>query len=504
MKKYYDNDIIDQIDYLSDCGNFDAALALLDEYRAKYPEDKMHNIAYADILCNMKRYDEAEALLKDILLDRFRNDKIKSRALGIMSSVCYFQKKYEEAKTYIIEAYELSGRKHYHNLKLLCDLYTKQGDFESAKNVIYSYKTSENEDHLNLIMAEILYNEGKYSNSLAVLKQINTLQLNTIEMQRYEYLTGKSYYFIKDIDTATIHFKKALTIKNIFYWVSYFYLACIKAKKGLIDDAIYMCEDILKHEKTIFGLNDTLAALYLKKQNPQKSISIIDNIEDEGNKSFNKAKFLLQQGDFKSAEKEALKAIPNLELGFRDKAKYLLAICLFKQGKYEETLSVIDEIKNVSDDIKSDILRIKYYITYINGNALKPSSYTAQQINEYQEKLALSHIYQRHASDFNPNVDISDLFYNVQNSLDRNYMDNLKSFDIYLVQMDNVGNENNNNTSVLKVVCIPKTTKILTMFPDNSMDNLKDDLYIDEEDIKPKKKKTLSQIDKFNKKYNLT
>ena len=75
------------------------------------------------------------------------------------------------------------------------------------------------------------------------------------------------------------------------------------------------------------------------------------------------------------------------------------------------------------------------------------------------------------------------------------------SYDKYIVRYNYVGiNENNDNIHQLLVITLPGTKDIITMYPLNGDES---NIIVEEYD-KPKEKKVkrLSQIEKFNKRYN--
>ena len=78
--------------------------------------------------------------------------------------------------------------------------------------------------------------------------------------------------------------------------------------------------------------------------------------------------------------------------------------------------------------------------------------------------------------------------------------------EIYYFGVSNIGYINNINCNFIKVVVIPNTNNIISMYPTNEVDyNYISNLNIDYDKLfeRNNKVKTISRIDKFNKRYNI-
>jgi len=468
-----------------------------------YPDDKSANATYADILCAQNKYEEAKEVLQDLLNDKLRNNNLRAKILNILSRIYYYEKNYKDAETCLCEAVLLTDGKYYRQIKNLCDIYIKEEKYDEARYLLNKYRNKDNDYLFNVIGAEVEYNDEKHDKSLHLLENTRDDYLAGSEIQKKYYLLGKIYYSKLELEKAEEFFKKALTIKNVFFWVSYFYIACIKSKNGEIDSAIAICEEINEHNQDIYGVNDLLASLYIKKRDPNKIIKVVNDIDDESKKYYNLSKVELQKNNIDEALEYANKAIVNVTPAIKNKCLYLLSIINFKKENYDETLKYLNEMDEISPDLENEIERIRFYIQYVRGEKTNTNAYIARQLDNYNRSLALGHIYRRHKDDFNKNINIEELFDELSINIKNYSIDNLKCFDVYRVPMVGVGNQNNNYTGVLTVVCIPNSTNILTMYPDQSLPSIVEELDVKENFDKKTKTKRLSQIDKFNKRYNL-
>ena len=78
--------------------------------------------------------------------------------------------------------------------------------------------------------------------------------------------------------------------------------------------------------------------------------------------------------------------------------------------------------------------------------------------------------------------------------------------EIYYFGVSNVGYINNTNCNFIKVIVIPNTNNIISMYPTNEADyNYISNINIDYDKLfeRNNKVKIISRIDKFNKKYNI-
>ena len=83
------------------------------------------------------------------------------------------------------------------------------------------------------------------------------------------------------------------------------------------------------------------------------------------------------------------------------------------------------------------------------------------QLLDYDEYVAVEHIVSRHSRDFSKNIDIHKLFVDIKKSIsDEYYVGKLVLNDIYDIPYEGIG-----DSDVLRVICIPGTKNILSMYP---------------------------------------
>ena len=137
--------------------------------------------------------------------------------------------------------------------------------------------------------------------------------------------------------------------------------------------------------------------------------------------------------------------------------------------------------------------------------------YVKYQIANYDEKAALNHIYNHknpqssEESKFNDNINIDYLYEVIRSSIDNNNKSLVNNIlEIHIYSLSNVGVYKGNVCNYVYCVVVPNTNDIITMYPtDSTIDMNVELLNCDYSKLfnETNKVKTLSRIDKFNKKY---
>lgn len=147
------------------------------------------------------------------------------------------------------------------------------------------------------------------------------------------------------------------------------------------------------------------------------------------------------------------------------------------------------------------------------GYRLKETdNYVLRQINEYDKQRALEHINIKHkrydlqgrTTIFYDNVDVEYLYDSVVENLKNSKKANIEeALEIHFFALSNIGISNNNICNFIKVVVVPNTTNIISLYPvETTYDSEFTVLHCDRDKlIKREKVKTISQKDKFNARY---
>lgn len=188
---------------------------------------------------------------------------------------------------------------------------------------------------------------------------------------------------------------------------------------------------------------------------------------------------------------------------------------LFALEKYKEVYDYINQFCGNLDIERKDELLL-YCQKKLNKIDMKRNNkkYIVRQIIDYQEDDFFAHImkHQLKTTEDNDMVNnyIFSEFFPVQKIVQevKKYIPSSKKMcttlvsDTYVFKLDDCGRDNNRIVDFFKVVCFHNTADFITMFPAYGCDRLP---YVDlnymDLNKKKNKVKTLSQIEKFNRRY---
>ena len=333
-------------------------------------------------------------------------------------------------------------------MKKLCDRYKNDYSlkFEYAKMLINNGLTEE--------AKEILFEQQYTKNKVYAM-----FELGKLEADNNNYETAKYYY------------KSILKIKDDIFTKKE--LGKVEALSRNYEEARKIFESILEVKNDPQTVLE-LAKLEFKVQNYSKARrlfkSLLKSVLDPTIKPYALLKLGLLEyrvGD-KIKAKEYFKEIT--EERFLNITSELLMILEYKDKNYLEVFDRFNKrIKNNSNVENLILLGLskELNIFFDTDYSKIDYKYTMDQLLEYDYNDALTHIFSHHCSDnkidFNKNVDIEKLFFEVKTELKEEKKTNLIVFnDVYIIPKNNVGS---NGENYLQVVTLPNTTDVITMYP---------------------------------------
>ncbi len=506
--KYFDLLKIRHIIELIEDHNFLAANEEIRDYKFYYPDDKLINLCNAKMLIFQKEYDEAEEICLDLLNDKIINKNAYYNVLFTLGNVYFY--KNDLNKSFKIFKKYFDDKQDIKSLFKLFEIYKKREDYANAKNILKTYKKNDDNHNIliNIKLAEIAYLEKDYKRILNLLLNSDDRNIyNKTYKQERNFLIAKAYYCLGNYDEALDYAKKVLIIKNESYYLACTLIAKIKYCRGQINDAIDILESTIKYLNN--DLNTCfLIKLYILKGRISDANNLLSNISEENR--------LYYTGLIKEFEKKYDEASQYFEKSINYNSNcynsndviYNNIVCNFKLEKYKEVLDTIENL-NLNDFTnfqRNDLLRVKIYCQHKLNIEILEKTYLVEQINDYSEEKALEHIISNHVnsykkSNFYEDIDIYELFEYVKNNLIEDRMVHNNAFDTYYIDYNKAGYNNDVFYNQIVVICLPNTKKILTMYS-----KLSDELVFDSEEKNQNNKfkvKRLSQIEKFNKKYDL-
>lgn len=254
--------------------------------------------------------------------------------------------------------------------------------------------------------------------------------------------------------------------------------------------------------------------LYINKKYDAliKEASAYLNISpNEINVRFMRAKTYRNKGMFKEAIEDL-----KYNLKFKDNAHSMaeLYYIYYYLDMYKEALELLPQLyKNkyinaTSLAVSEAVMKKKLGIPFKTK-----SNYAINQINNFDKQLSIEHIIAGHQKDvegksqFHSNVDVTYLFDMVTQNLKNSKKANIEEMlEIHYFAISNIGSDEHNVCNFVKVVVIPNTNNIISIYPiDNVYDSEFTNLEFDRSNLfkEDNKVKKISRIDKFKQKYNM-
>ncbi len=390
-------------------------------------------------------------------------------------------------------------------------------DLKSAISIL---TPDEDNDFLKLNRA-YMYSEFREWEMLK--KELNKIKRKNIKYdslrQEYDFLSGKYSFINGDFIEARKHFTDASSYKNTYYFFeAIIKLAIIDLVFDDVDSAIIMTKNIINDKDIPYSSRNNAITLignaYLKIGDYDKAKETFDMLDEKyTRKNLEIGKLYLYSNNYEQAE-ELLEDFVNTCGFIHYDALFYLAIAKYRLEKYEEAYIIADNILKVTDKkknefykIKIELERLKLYIDLIHNTPIRDNknrySYMESQIYSYSKEKTIQHIIDRHigpnkTGSFGNDFPIEEVIELVPNLLDEKKKIACEFLDNYIIDYNSLGFKSDNNLAV-KVLTIPNTKQIVNMYVLRiNIDKQK------EEELQPKKVKRMSQIEKFNLRYNKT
>ena len=390
------------------------------------------HLEYAKMLIYNGFYSEAKEELKPLL-----GTKYDTAARYEFGKIAYTQKNYELSREHFRYACENTSyplerdKSRFALAKLEFDC----GNLEVSKKYYEELLDTSFDETSRFYLGRINYELGNYEEAKTYLKDI----LNTKFSIPAKYDLAKTEYALGNVDVARHYFK------------------------ALIDDG---------YAKATYKLGE----LEFNESNYKEAEKYFEESKYPG-LYLPKTKYLLGKKDEAIVGFKELLNSENLKEA--NNSALFLAIIYIKDQKYEEAFDSIKDFMssyNSSDDgVKLKIaltlfkeLGVFFYNKYPRLNDL---TYSDKQLVSYDETRLLSHISENHINkedknNFHEDIDLYALLTEVKSKLtNENSTLTFNLNDMYHIDYPGIGT---NGESILRVVAIPGTKEIITMFPVHS------------------------------------
>ena len=349
------------------------------------------------------------------------------------------------------------------------------GNIETARGIFLNLLGTKNQ-------CLALFELGKLENNLGnvdaaarcyeeILKQKTDpyamLELGRLEVEKGNYIRARK------------QFENILKIKYDVYAI--FEIAKLEARLGNLKEAKRLLESILDSKNRLNALLE-LAKVEFSLGNIEGAKVYLNTLLTTRNR--NAATMELGRIEFMEGNIDKSIALFKSLIGTNSE-EYALPILInvnIKLKRYEEAFDYMmySKKKKYYIDQKAELILMKELNVTFDKVYNKPLSYGCNQLLDYDTYAALEHIIARHKYEFNEDIDISMLFATIGDSLTHEtFSGKFVLNDVYDVPYDNVGV----GSSVLRVITLPGTKNILSMYP------LFDKEYVDDENMSLQRKK---------------
>lgn len=522
MEKYkvkLDSKKIDNINSLMNKGKFTIALREIKKYMEDYPNDDLGLLIYAECLLRMMNLGLGYHLngreIEDICLKIVdKESKFRGAAWCLLGRLREIEKDYKSAETCFRSA-----------------VFFGDGEARSflATSLLRNHKGREALDVIDSIIIDGVYSEtiflnkaialhgiGRDQEALSIMNDIDTGNFNDVQKKRYIRTMARIYLALgKALEAKEIILD---SIKDIHgYHEEHVILVRCYIKENSLEEAYRLCNKLIT---SFSGEHKEYATCYLGKiyelmgygeKAREVYSTLLLNFSRPNNKIRNKVCFNF--GHLELCDRNYERAMEYFEkiegANERDisNKKLYLTITHIRLGNMEKATEIFDSIGDGRCLGNYFLLyqKVKSVILYSKKCYIPINSYFDQQLVCYRKSLLLKHCAKLHkklnkSSSFKEDINLSLLTDEVELLIQSSPVIESNVIDKYLIYYKDIGYSDGVPTDYMEAVVIGGTNKILTMYPVKHLSE--EELQKETSEIY-QKKKTSSQIDKFNTRYGL-
>ena len=506
-----------EIKYFIDKGKYDIALSKIDDFLKSYPKD-VFALTYKSIIYKKKKdYNKAIQILEPIINNKINDKHMRLFAMQEYARNLFELKKMDESLYYYMQVINESDNDNLESRDMIARIYEYNNDLESAINIL----TLNNDNVFVAIKRALLYSNAREWDMLkAELDKIKRKDIKRENLrQEYDYLYGFYFFNNGDFDEARKHFNNANNIKNTYYFFeSNIMIATIDSVIGDVASAIINLKNIINEHNIHYSSKChalvALGKIYLKIGNYEDANNTFSMIEDGyKRKGLEMGKLYLASNDYVKAEQILTENADKYDF-INYETLFYLAMTKFRLKKYDEAYKIADDILKIGENkvgelykIKIEMKKLKLYIDLIHYTPIRKNkkefNYMESQIFSYTKEKAIEHIIDHHkginkACLFDEDFEVEKMIDIAAEILDEDKKICDEVLDRYVISSNSIGYNSDHNFAIM-VLTIPNTKQVVNMFPRKiNLDNE------NKQELQSKKIKRMSQIEKFNKRFNKT
>lgn len=446
-------------------------------YIDKYPNDYYGLYLYAKLLMQIGRKEETKEVLEKV---SDCNIKIRYQSCLILADIYADEGKKQEAKEMI--KYQLEDSRIIDRSKkiALANIYIKLGELSDASNTIntINVKGASFSELINL--ADVLNKLGNIKESEELLEKISLNSLPTRKLLQLAEIRERNKSYNKALGIVRLIISK-IEYKNEYYYQCKYKECALLIKRNDLDKAINNCYEMLLEnnsdkDKVYLMLGDA----YKRKCNYKEAKEFYETVLYSSNKDMKEDALyrlgILNEiaGHFEEA-RLINQSLIDSDSKFKLDAYFKIISLDIKEGNFHKAYELFDSIKHILYQEQS------YIGTRITSVYLKSRlgieqdvddsfSYVEKQMIEYSEEKSKQHILEHRRqsnSNFNEEIDFDSLYEYTKTMLTEDNICYGDFLDVYEIDYENIAN----NMNRYRVIAIPHTNNIITMYPIEKNDN---------------------------------
>lgn len=496
--KYFNSQLINEIDRAISNHDLDSAEELIQSYIASYPHDYLIYIYKARLLSMQHKNEQAIELAKQYISYDFGKEKNYITAYTIYADVLADSGLIDQAEYYYRKAISLSietDTVSRARIKLI-NLFISLNQHEDALELCEGHENCN-----NILVKKGIINSylGRYQEVIDALLKVDTTAINKYLLQNVNYYLGNAYFKLNDKDTAMDYLHRALNIKGTFIYVKALAdIGFIYLNNFEYDKVIQMGNRIIRENNNpYFGL-DLLASVYTEIREYDLALKNIVKIENNFKHYSKLATLYYRTKKFGDAEECMYHVLSEQTDNLFEFHITLYALILFRLGKINTLRSLFDNVIDEEEIRNHDIDMLRTHLSMLDGKC-RAYSYSTSQYYHFDKEKAIEYIREKHfidpmMSSFNDS-NIRELYEDITSRLNIEDSVPVDFFDKYFIREDGVGTDGINELDELVAVTLPNTTNIITMYPKIGDDT---SMYDEYGKVNVRRK---SQIEKFNDRY---
>lgn len=477
VKKSTKKKELDSIKFLISKGNLPKAASEMFHYIERYPDDVFGHFQYGKILLKLNDFEGAKEEFETVISV---NGKNKYSALTSLGRIAELEKDPDLAREYYNRAIADNPFNELRATLALAHLEKEEGYFAEA--LIVLNKAPYSSIALELEKAKLFTLMEKYQEAETILEHIRP---ENHEQEREIFLEkGKIYSVRREYDKAKAYYLNAINSeeRDKIYYQTLMELARLSKDTYNYEELVMYAEKLYSTGKVFNGAANImlgLGKLGIGQYKQAKTVFEMSlNVADykyRGQAAYYLSSLHALEGNILAAEKVLKESIKTNRAPYRLCYIKLIKL-LLEQGKYEEAENYMHEIEEKDRYLEEDLSfrRLRLLQDKSQGKTLPSRTtygYLESQIISYRKNETLAHIKENHqngkidSDNFPKSVDIETLMEDISLQLTDETKLNLIVMDEYEISYPNAGYCNGEVCDIIRVVTLPGTKDIVTMYP---------------------------------------